>query len=40
MKELKIRPIGVIHSPFTSPKGTPIQSAAGRALARAGWRTW
>ncbi len=29
MKELKIHPIGVIHSPFTSPKGTPIQSAAG-----------
>ncbi len=29
MKELKIRPIGIIHSPFTSPKGTPIQSAAG-----------
>jgi tRNA-Thr(GGU) m(6)t(6)A37 methyltransferase TsaA len=29
MKELKIHPIGVVHSPFTSPKGTPIQSAAG-----------
>jgi tRNA-Thr(GGU) m(6)t(6)A37 methyltransferase TsaA len=30
MKELKIRPIGIIHSPFTRPKGTPIQSVAGR----------
>lgn len=29
MKELKIRPIGIIHSPFTSPKGTPIQSTGG-----------
>jgi len=30
MKEIRLRPIGIIHSPFTSPKGTPIQSAAGR----------
>jgi len=27
---IKIRPIGTIHSPFSSPTGTPIQSAAGR----------
>jgi tRNA-Thr(GGU) m(6)t(6)A37 methyltransferase TsaA len=32
MKELKIRPIGIIHSPFTRPKGTPIQSVAGRGV--------
>ena len=30
MKEIRLRPIGVIHSPFTTPRGTPIQSAAGR----------
>jgi tRNA-Thr(GGU) m(6)t(6)A37 methyltransferase TsaA len=29
MKALKMNPIGIIHSPFTSPKGTPIQSTAG-----------
>ena len=29
MKDFKVRPIGIIRSPFTSPKGTPIQSAAG-----------
>ena len=29
MIELKIRPIGIIHSPFTGPTGTPIQSPAG-----------
>jgi tRNA-Thr(GGU) m(6)t(6)A37 methyltransferase TsaA len=28
-EEIRLRPIGVIHSPFTSPRGTPIQSAAG-----------
>ena len=30
MVEIRLRPIGIIHSPFTTPKGTPIQSAAGR----------
>ncbi len=25
--ELRLRPIGVIHSPFEQPRGTPIQSA-------------
>jgi tRNA-Thr(GGU) m(6)t(6)A37 methyltransferase TsaA len=30
IEEIRLRPIGVIHSPFTGPKGTPIQSAAGR----------
>jgi tRNA-Thr(GGU) m(6)t(6)A37 methyltransferase TsaA len=30
MEEIRLRPIGIIHSPFTAPKGTPIQSAAGR----------
>lgn len=30
MAEIRLRPIGIIHSPFTGPKGTPIQSAAGR----------
>jgi len=25
MKELKYKPIGIIHSPFDKPKGTPIQ---------------
>jgi tRNA-Thr(GGU) m(6)t(6)A37 methyltransferase TsaA len=27
MNELKYKPIGVIHSPFKKPKGTPIQPA-------------
>ncbi len=26
------RPIGTIHSPFVEPKGTPIQSTAGKAV--------
>ena len=28
MDEIKYKPIGVIHSPFKEPKGTPIQPAA------------
>jgi tRNA-Thr(GGU) m(6)t(6)A37 methyltransferase TsaA len=28
MKEIKYKPIGIIHSPFGEPKGTPIQSTA------------
>jgi tRNA (adenine37-N6)-methyltransferase len=27
MKEIKYKPIGVIHSPFKKPEGTPIQPA-------------
>lgn len=30
MDEITYRPIGVIHSPFKQPRGTPIQPAAGR----------
>lgn len=32
MKEIRLHPIGIIHSPFTTAKGTPIQSAAGREV--------
>ena len=28
MSEIKFKPIGVIHSPFNEPKGTPIQAAS------------
>ncbi len=28
MEDIVFRPIGVIHSPFSEPKGTPIQAAA------------
>jgi len=30
MDEIKYKPIGVIHSPFTEAKGTPIQSAGAK----------
>jgi tRNA-Thr(GGU) m(6)t(6)A37 methyltransferase TsaA len=30
MNEIRLRPIGIFHSPFTNPQGAPIQSAAGR----------
>ena len=30
MKEIIIKPIGVIHSPFKEPKGTPIQPTGGK----------
>ena len=30
MSEITFHPIGVVRSPFTEAKGTPIQSAAGR----------
>ncbi|MBN1163166.1 MAG: tRNA (N6-threonylcarbamoyladenosine(37)-N6)-methyltransferase TrmO [Candidatus Krumholzibacteriota bacterium] len=30
MERIVFKPIGVIHSPFTEPKGTPIQPAASR----------
>ncbi|MBN2280706.1 MAG: tRNA (N6-threonylcarbamoyladenosine(37)-N6)-methyltransferase TrmO [Candidatus Marinimicrobia bacterium] len=35
MEELKFKPIGIIHSPFKTPKGTPIQPSAGKNIA--GW---
>jgi len=25
MKDIRLKPIGIIHTPFTEPKGTPIQ---------------
>ena len=31
--EIRYRPIGVIHSPFKEPKGTPIQPAAAEGIA-------
>jgi tRNA-Thr(GGU) m(6)t(6)A37 methyltransferase TsaA len=30
MNEVKYKPIGVIHSPFKEPKGTPIQPAGAK----------
>ena len=27
MEEISLQPIGIIHSPFTGPGGTPVQSA-------------
>ncbi len=30
MDEIKYKPIGIIHSPFKEPKGTPIQPVGGR----------
>jgi tRNA-Thr(GGU) m(6)t(6)A37 methyltransferase TsaA len=32
MKEIKYKPIGVIHSPFKEPKGTPIQPAGAKGI--------
>jgi len=32
MKEIKYKPIGVIHSPFKEPKGTPIQTRAAEGI--------
>ena len=32
MDEIKYRPIGVIHSPFKEPKGTPIQPTAAKGI--------
>jgi tRNA-Thr(GGU) m(6)t(6)A37 methyltransferase TsaA len=29
MEEIRLHPIGIIHSPFTRPNGTPIQPPAG-----------
>ena len=30
MEEIRYRPIGVVHSPFKAPRGTPIQPTAAR----------
>jgi len=32
MGEIKYKPIGIIHSPFKEPKGTPIQPAAAKGV--------
>ncbi len=32
MDEIKYKPIGVIHSPFKEPKGTPIQPPAANGI--------
>jgi len=32
MEKISYRPIGVIHSPFKEPEGTPIQAAAAQAV--------
>lgn len=32
MDEIKYKPIGVIHSPFKEPKGTPIQPAGAQGI--------
>lgn len=33
MKEIKYKPIGIIHSPFKKPEGTPIQTSAAKGIA-------
>ena len=33
MKEITFQPIGYIRSPFTEPRGTPIQPPAARGVA-------
>jgi tRNA-Thr(GGU) m(6)t(6)A37 methyltransferase TsaA len=35
MNQIKLKPIGIIHSPFKEPKGTPIQPKAGKGIK--GW---
>lgn len=32
MSEIKYRPIGVVHSPFKEPKGTPIQPTSAKGI--------
>ena len=32
MSEIKYKPIGIAHSPFKIPKGTPIQPTAARGV--------
>jgi tRNA-Thr(GGU) m(6)t(6)A37 methyltransferase TsaA len=33
VNEITFRPIGIIHTPFKEPQGTPIQAGAGRDVA-------
>ncbi|NIO10872.1 MAG: tRNA (N6-threonylcarbamoyladenosine(37)-N6)-methyltransferase TrmO, partial [Deltaproteobacteria bacterium] len=33
MNEIRYKPIGIIHSPFKEPKGTPIQPPGARGFA-------
>jgi tRNA-Thr(GGU) m(6)t(6)A37 methyltransferase TsaA len=33
MDEITYRPIGIVHSPFKEPRGTPIQPAAAQGVA-------
>jgi tRNA-Thr(GGU) m(6)t(6)A37 methyltransferase TsaA len=35
MNEITYRPIGVVHSPFKEPKGTPIQPSAAEGISGA-----
>jgi len=32
MNEIKYKPIGVVHSPFKEPKGTPVQPPGGKGI--------
>ena len=32
MNEIKFKPIGIIHSPFKKPKGTPIQPTGAKCI--------
>ncbi len=32
MHEIKYKPIGIIHSPFKEPKGTPVQSTGAKGI--------
>ena len=32
MDEIKYKPIGIIHSPFKGPKGTPIQPTGAKGI--------
>jgi tRNA-Thr(GGU) m(6)t(6)A37 methyltransferase TsaA len=32
MNEISLKPIGVIHSPFKEPKGTPVQTTRGEGV--------
>jgi len=32
MEEIKYKPIGIIHSPFKKPEGTPIQTEAAKGI--------
>ena len=32
MSEINVKPIGIVHSPFTDPVGTPIQPASARGI--------